>query len=250
MGGAAGRGRRADPDHAARYRRGQGGVVRGAQPADQPVPRRRAPRRADGHRLGTVAVLARPSPTATPSYRAAAWPPSRPASRSPATPAAWLPTALTQQPFDDRRIVEQGTAAGGDGHVSYAARRRNLACRPPALGRLTTAHTKACRPTAPDQPADSSGPTRHCHHPRNPSSSRPHHAGQRLQPYRRTATRPTSGLTHGAKASASTDEACMTTWSKPSDPRQAAATTCVMPRRAGHESGQIQEADARICARA
>jgi hypothetical protein len=35
-----------------------------------------------------------------------------------------------------RRIVEEGTVADGDGHVSYAARRRNLACRPSALGRL------------------------------------------------------------------------------------------------------------------
>ena len=41
-------------------------------------------------------------------------------------------------------IVEEGSVADGDGHVSYAARRRNLACRPSALGRLT-AHTKACR---------------------------------------------------------------------------------------------------------
>jgi hypothetical protein len=50
-------------------------------------------------------------------------------------------------------IVEEGSAADGDGHDSYAARRRNLACRPSALGRHT-AHTKACRSTAPDQPAD------------------------------------------------------------------------------------------------
>ena len=39
-----------------------------------------------------------------------------------------------------RRIVEEGSAADGDGHVSYAARRRNLACRPPALGHLHGAH--------------------------------------------------------------------------------------------------------------
>src|SRR3954454_6330 len=43
--------------------------------------------------------------------------------------------------------------AGGDGALSYAARRRNLACRPPAQP-LSTAHTKACRTTAPNQPAD------------------------------------------------------------------------------------------------
>jgi hypothetical protein len=44
---------------------------------------------------------------------------------------------VTQQPFDERRIFEEGSVAGGDGHVSYAARRRNLACRPPALASLT-----------------------------------------------------------------------------------------------------------------
>jgi hypothetical protein len=37
-------------------------------------------------------------------------------------------------------IVEEGSVADGDGHPSYAARRRNLACRPPALGRLHGAH--------------------------------------------------------------------------------------------------------------
>jgi transposase len=47
---------------------------------------------------------------------------------------------VTQQPFDERRIFEEGSVAGGDGHVSYAARRRNLACRPPALGRFHGAH--------------------------------------------------------------------------------------------------------------
>jgi hypothetical protein len=49
-------------------------------------------------------------------------------------------------------IVKAGADADGDGHGSYAARRRNLACRPSALGRIT-ANTKACRPTAPNQPA-------------------------------------------------------------------------------------------------
>jgi hypothetical protein len=29
-----------------------------------------------------------------------------------------------------------GSVVGGDGHFGYAARRRNLACRPPALGRF------------------------------------------------------------------------------------------------------------------
>jgi len=37
-------------------------------------------------------------------------------------------------------MVKEGTVADGDGHVSYAARRRTLACRPPALGRLHGAH--------------------------------------------------------------------------------------------------------------
>jgi hypothetical protein len=37
-------------------------------------------------------------------------------------------------------IVEQGSAANGDGFLSYAARRRNLACRPLALGRHHGAH--------------------------------------------------------------------------------------------------------------
>jgi hypothetical protein len=49
-------------------------------------------------------------------------------------------------------IAEAGADADSDGHVSYAARRRNLTCRPSALGRIT-ANRKACRPTAPDQPA-------------------------------------------------------------------------------------------------
>ena len=49
-------------------------------------------------------------------------------------------------------VVEEGTVADGDGHVSYAARRRTLACRLAALG-PSTANTKASRPTAPDQPA-------------------------------------------------------------------------------------------------
>jgi hypothetical protein len=37
-------------------------------------------------------------------------------------------------------IVEEGSVASGDGYDSYAARRRNLACRPPALGRPYGAH--------------------------------------------------------------------------------------------------------------
>ena len=55
-----------------------------------------------------------------------------------------------------------GTVAGGDGHDSYAARRRNLACRPPALATADGAHeslphhgASSARRTRgqPDQPA-------------------------------------------------------------------------------------------------
>jgi hypothetical protein len=37
-------------------------------------------------------------------------------------------------------IVKEGTDADGDGHVSYAARRRTLARRPSALGRPHGGH--------------------------------------------------------------------------------------------------------------
>jgi hypothetical protein len=50
-------------------------------------------------------------------------------------------------------IVEEGSVASGDGHQGYAARRRNLACRPLALGR-PTAHMKACRLNGDYQPAE------------------------------------------------------------------------------------------------
>jgi hypothetical protein len=36
--------------------------------------------------------------------------------------------------------VKEGAVADGDGHVSYAARRRTLACRPSALGRSHGEH--------------------------------------------------------------------------------------------------------------
>jgi hypothetical protein len=49
-------------------------------------------------------------------------------------------------------IVKEGSAANGDGHVSYAARRRNLACRPLALGRHHGAH-ESLPLTATNQPA-------------------------------------------------------------------------------------------------
>src|ERR1700740_3345390 len=74
-------------------------------------------------------------------------------------------------PSMNSAIVEEGSVASGDGCSSYAARRRNLACRPLALGR-TTAHTDLSPPrlgphkappetlpfTASDQPADPTGP--------------------------------------------------------------------------------------------
>jgi transposase len=42
----------------------------------------------------------------------------------------------TQQPSTKSVIVGPGTVAGGDGVSGYAARRRKLACRPPALAAL------------------------------------------------------------------------------------------------------------------
>jgi hypothetical protein len=46
----------------------------------------------------------------------------------------------SQEPFDEERYCQGGTVADGDGHVSYAARRRTLACRPSALGRSHGEH--------------------------------------------------------------------------------------------------------------
>src|SRR4051794_4597023 len=69
--------------------------------------------------------------------------------------------------------------AGGDGALSYAARRRNLACRPPAQP-LSTAHTKACPTTAPDQPAD-------------PAAARP---DTHPRPSTQTPRSPTAAITH------------------------------------------------------
>ena len=55
-------------------------------------------------------------------------------------------------------IVEEGSAANGDGYMSYAARRRNLACRPLALGRQHGAH-ESLPLTATNQPAGTRRPT-------------------------------------------------------------------------------------------
>ncbi len=56
-------------------------------------------------------------------------------------------------------IVEEGSVASGDGRYGYAARRRNLACRPLALGRHHGAH-ESLPTTATDQPADHQRPSR------------------------------------------------------------------------------------------
>jgi transposase len=83
---------------------------------------------------------------------------SRPASRLPVTPAV-LPTGCCapSNPSTNSATVRAGTRASGDGCVSYAARRRNLACRPLASG-PHTANTKACPARATDQPADHAAP--------------------------------------------------------------------------------------------
>jgi hypothetical protein len=68
--------------------------------------------------------------------------PGRLAVGQPAPPRLLVCHALlrTQQPFDEAPIVWPAPAAGGDGLSSYAARRRNLACRPPVLAISNGAH--------------------------------------------------------------------------------------------------------------
>ena len=83
-----------------------------------------------------------------------AGPPRLPALLAPAS----QPTALRRSALRSRQAARAVTAL-----ISYAARRRNLACRPPAQPPLT-AHTKACRTTAPDQPADPTAAARTTHH--------------------------------------------------------------------------------------
>jgi hypothetical protein len=96
---------------------------------------------------------ATPSAPATSSFEPEVSGRSRPASRLPATPAGCAGDCfIPNSPTTIGGTLAPG-GAGGDGAFSYAARRRNLACRPPAQP-LPTAHTKACRTTAPDQPAD------------------------------------------------------------------------------------------------
>lgn len=70
-------------------------------------------------------------------------------------------------------------SAGGDGLFSYAARRRKLACRPPAQP-LLTAHTKACR---------TDGASSACR-PERPAGSRRAHSSQ-------IPRSPIAAITHG-----------------------------------------------------
>ena len=107
--------------------------------------------------LGACRSTALRSRPATPSCGPAASGRSKPASRSPATPAGCAgSSSIPNSPTTISDTLALG-GAGGDGAHSYAARRRNLACHPPAQP-LLTAHTKACRTTAPDLPADPQRP--------------------------------------------------------------------------------------------
>jgi hypothetical protein len=77
------------------------------------------------------------------------------------THAAWLTDyPEPNNPSMNSAIVEEGSAANGDGFSSYAARRRNLACRPLALGRHHGAH-ESLPHTATNQPAGTRRPTDH-----------------------------------------------------------------------------------------
>jgi len=89
--------------------------------------------------MGTAWGLAqthRRSVNATPNYEPVAWHRSRQVSRWPVTHAGWhTDCSEPNDPSLNGVIVEEGSAANGDGHDSYAARRRNLDCRPLALDR-------------------------------------------------------------------------------------------------------------------
>ncbi|WP_457146410.1 hypothetical protein [Mycobacterium sp. URHB0021] len=86
-----------------------------------------------------------PSPHARQNCAPEGWLLSKPVSPWPATPADWPTDSYESNNRSmDSAIFEEGSVASGYGRLDYAARRRNLACRPPALSRLT-AHTKACR---------------------------------------------------------------------------------------------------------
>ncbi|ORW63456.1 hypothetical protein AWC22_03390 [Mycobacterium riyadhense] len=83
-------------------------------------------------------------------------------------------------PSMNSAIVEEGSVASGDGCTSYAARRRNLACRPPALGRLYAVHERLPL-TAANQPAETSAPA-DLHDDRSPRTSRSSHSGRFTPP--------------------------------------------------------------------
>jgi len=68
----------------------------------------------------------------------------------------------TQDAFDEQPYRRARHQVRRGRRVSYAPRRRNLACRPPDLG-LLTAKIRACRTTATHQPADPR-PTRLARH--------------------------------------------------------------------------------------
>ncbi|MGX5769748.1 transposase [Microbacterium trichothecenolyticum] len=105
---------------------------------------------------------------------------------------------VTQQPFDEKAYVKGGSAADGDGDDCHAARRRDLACRPPRAGPPLTANTKARRTTAPDQPAEL--PMAHL---LNGRSSPPTPTAWTRRPPRADRPRPHHTLTHGVKAKGS-----------------------------------------------
>ncbi|SBS79318.1 hypothetical protein MHPYR_730013 [uncultured Mycobacterium sp.] len=90
-------------------------------------------------------------------------------------------------------IVKEGSAANGDGFHSYAARRRNLACRPLALGRHHGAH-ESLPLTATNQPAGTRRPTDQHKRTVHRVKSRVSRPADQL--------RPTSTLTPSAKARA------------------------------------------------
>ena len=104
----------------------------------------------------------RPSPSATPRPRPRHGPdpgPSRarPPRLPPDLPAPATPNNPSTNSVSSRK-AQPRTVTATLAMPHTPVRRRNLACRPPALGRLT-AHTKACRSTAPDQPAEPRRPT-------------------------------------------------------------------------------------------
>jgi hypothetical protein len=94
--------------------------------------------------------------------------------RSRVTLAAWHTDYYEpNNPSMNSAIVKEGSSANGDGHESYAARRRNLACRPLVLGRHHGAHERLPL-TATNQPAGTTAAHRphlvHCSSRQKPSN--------------------------------------------------------------------------------